>query len=83
VLMLPVGVAGTSRSCVGADFLAAERSDGSLLTGVSLRRRVGEVGDETGGLDVDGDIGTLVAKGRRTEFSCRSGQGQRRWGILS
>jgi hypothetical protein len=38
----------TSRSCVGADFGAPERSDGSLFTGVSLRLKVGDVGDETG-----------------------------------
>ena len=53
--------AGASRSCAGADFGAAERSDGSLFTGVSLRRRVGDVGDETGW--PDGDVGTLAAKG--------------------
>lgn len=53
--------AGASRSCVGADFVAPERSDGSLFTGVSLRRRVGDVGDETGW--PDGDVGTLAAKG--------------------
>jgi hypothetical protein len=46
---------------MGADFEALERSDGSLFTGVSLRRNVGDVGEETGG--PDGDVGTLAAKG--------------------
>lgn len=46
---------------MGADLEALERSDGSLFTGVSLRRKVGDVGDETGG--ADGDVGTLAAKG--------------------
>jgi len=53
--------ADASRSCVGAVFGTPERSDGSLFTGVSLRRRVGDVGDETGW--PDGDVGTLAAKG--------------------
>ena len=42
------GGTSASGSCLGADFRTAERSEGSLLTGVSLRRRVGDVGDETG-----------------------------------
>jgi hypothetical protein len=59
-------LAGASRSCVGADFEALERSDGSLFTGVNLRRNVGDVGDETGG--PDGDVGTLAAKGDVPDF---------------
>ncbi len=39
--------AGASRSCLGAGF-AEPRSEGSLFTGVSLRRRVEGAGGETG-----------------------------------
>jgi len=39
---------GDSGFCLGADFRTAERSEGRLFTGASLRRRVGDVGDETG-----------------------------------
>ena len=39
---------GALSSCLGADFPAAKHSEDLLLTGVSLRRGVGDVGDETG-----------------------------------